>query len=102
MSRLDAGWPPPGGVVLTGGGSLLPGLVHAAEKVLGCRARLGRPRVASGPVELLETPALATGVGLVFYAHKEAEMQRAEPRKTVQALSILGRVVAWVRDLFSS
>jgi len=102
MSRLDAGWPPPGGVVLTGGGSLLPGLVGAAEKALGCRARLGRPRVASGPVELLETPALATGVGLVFYAHKEAEMQRAEPRKTVQALSILGRVVAWARDLFSS
>jgi hypothetical protein len=53
-------------------------------------------------VELLETPSLATGVGLVFYAHKEAETQRAEPRRAVQALSILGRVVAWVRDLFNS
>jgi cell division protein FtsA len=102
MSRLDAGWPPPGGAVLTGGGSLLPGLAGLAEKTLGCRVRLGRPRVASGPVELLETPSLATGVGLVFYAHKEAETQRAEPRRAVQALSILGRVVAWVRDLFNS
>lgn len=102
MSGLDAMWPPPGGAVLTGGGSLLPGIAIAAEQVLGCRVRLGRPRVASGPIELLETPALATGVGLVYYAHREIESQRAEPKGRVQALSILGRVVAWVRELFSS
>lgn len=102
MSRLDTTWPPPGGVVLTGGGSLLPGLAALAERSLGCRVRLGRPRVASGPVELLETPSLATGVGLVYYAHKEVESQRAEPRRRVRALPILGRVVAWVRELFSS
>ena len=102
MSRLTAGWPPPGGAVLTGGGSLLPGLTDLAARALGCRVRVGRPRVASGPVDLLETPSLATGVGLVFYAHKEAESQRAEPRRAVQALSVLGRVVAWVRELFTS
>ncbi len=96
------GWRPPGGAVLTGGGSLLPGLTSVAEKALGCRARLGRPRVASGPVEMLETPALATGVGLVYYAHREAESRRARPRRRVRALPVLGRVVAWVRELFSS
>jgi len=102
MARLQGKWPPPGGAVMTGGGSLLPGMAGVAERALGCRVRLGRPRVASGPVELLETPALATGVGLVLYAHREAESRRAEPRRRVRALPILGRVVARVRELFSS
>jgi len=95
-------WPPPGGVVVTGGSSLLPGLLQVAEEVLGCRARLGRPRVASGPVELLDSPAFATGVGLVYYAHREAEARRADRRREIRVLPILGRVVAWVRELFSS
>jgi len=102
LSGLGGIWPPPGGVVVTGGSSLLPGIASVAEQVLGCRARPGRPRVATGPIDLLESPALATGVGLVYYAHREAESRRAEPRQEVRVLPILGRVVAWVRDLFSS
>ena len=102
MGRLGAKWPPAGGAVLTGGGSLLPAIASVARTALGCRARLGRPRVASGPVHLLESPALATSVGLVYYAHREAETRRAEPRPEIRVLPILGRVIAWVRDLFSS
>lgn len=102
MQRLGTAWPPPGGAVLTGGGSLLTGMSAAAHEVLGCRVRLGRPRVASGPVHLLESPVLATGVGLVYYAHRESELRRAEPSPTVRVMPVLGRAIAWVRDLFSS
>ena len=111
MGRAQANWPPPGGAVLTGGGSLLPGIAEMAARALGCRVRLGRPRVASGPSGLLETPALATGVGLVYYAHREAESRRGEARRgwgragspaALRALPILGRVVAWVKEMFSS
>ncbi len=102
MGRLGGKWPPPGGAVLTGGGSLLPGIASAAQTVLGCRVRLGRPRVTSGLVHLLESPALATGVGLVYYAHREAETGRAEAAPELRVLPILGRAIAWVRDLFSS
>jgi len=102
VEGAEGRWPPPGGVVITGGGSLLPGVTSVAEEVLGCRARLGRPRVATGPLEMLETPALATGVGLVYYAHREAESRRNQTRRPVRVLPVLGRVVAWVRDLFSS
>ena len=102
MEGVQGRWPPPGGVVITGGGSLLPGTISVAQEVLGCRARLGRPRVAAGPIELLETPALATGVGLVYYAHREAESRRGQKGRPVRVLPMLGRVVAWVRDLFSS
>ncbi len=102
VEGAEGRWPPPGGVVITGGGSLLPGITSVAEEVLGCRARLGRPRVATGPLEMLETPALATGVGLVYYAHREAESRQSHTRRPVRVLPVLGRIVAWVRDLFSS
>jgi len=102
MQRLGGKWPPPGGAVLTGGGSLLTAVGTTAQQVLGCRTRLGRPRVASGPTHLLESPSLATGVGLVYYAHREAESRRAEPRPAVRVMPVLGRVVAWIKDLFSS
>lgn len=102
MSKLGDRWPPPGGAVLTGGGSLLPSIAPVARDVLRCRTRLGRPRVAAGPMELLESPALATGVGLVYYAQREAETRRAEPRPGRGVAPILGRAMAWVRELFSS
>ncbi len=102
MQRLGTAWPPPGGAVLTGGGSLLTAVTATAQDVLGCRVRLGRPRVASGPTHLLESPSLATGVGLVYYAHRESESRRAVPSPTVRVMPVLGRVIAWVRDLFSS
>jgi cell division protein FtsA len=102
MERSGTKWPPPGGAVLTGGSSLLPAIASVAQEALACRARLGRPRVASGPLHLLESPSLATGLGLVYYAQREAESRRAEPRPTVRVLPILGRMIAWVKDLFSS
>jgi cell division protein FtsA len=102
LAGMEAVWPPAGGVVLTGGSSLLPGIASLAEEVLGCRVRQGRPRVASGPAELLDSPALATGVGLVYYAHREAEARRAMPKRVMRVLPILGRVVAWVKERFRS
>jgi cell division protein FtsA len=102
MAKVGAKWPPPGGAVITGGGSLLPGIVSVAQEALGCRARLGRPRVSSGPIHLLESPALATAVGLVYYGHREAEARRAEARPAARIMPVVGRLVAWVRELFSS
>ncbi len=101
-SKAVTHWPPPGGAVITGGGSLLPGIASVAQEALGCRARLGRPRVASGPIHLLESPALATGVGLVYYGYREAESRRMEPRPTMRLIPVLGRVIAWARELFGS
>jgi cell division protein FtsA len=56
------------GIVLVGGGSQLEGMVEAAERVLGCPARLGFPRgIADWPEELM-TPVWTTAAGLAMYA----------------------------------
>ncbi len=53
------------GVVLTGGGALLPGIDVLAEQVFGMPVRIGRPDRLSGPDEVSRDPSFATAVGLV-------------------------------------
>ena len=56
------------GVVLTGGGSQLEGMVEVAEKVMGCPARLGFPRgIENWPDELM-TPVWTVAAGLSMYS----------------------------------
>ncbi|MFQ6131137.1 MAG: cell division protein FtsA [Armatimonadota bacterium] len=57
-----------GGVVLTGGGSLLPGTLDLASRALDDnRVRLGEPQRITGLVAPLSGPAFGTAVGLAMY-----------------------------------
>jgi cell division protein FtsA len=56
------------GVVLTGGGALIPGTAELAAEVLGLDARIGRPiGLAGGLVEEVSNPQFSTAVGLVLH-----------------------------------
>ena len=56
------------GVVLTGGGALIPGTAELAAEILGLEARVGRPLgITGGLVEEVDDPKFATGVGLVLH-----------------------------------
>src|SRR5579885_2690092 len=58
------------GVVLSGGGSRLPGLLDVADSVLRKPVRLSWPvALARMPVELAE-PEFSTVLGLVYYGHR--------------------------------
>jgi cell division protein FtsA len=62
-----------GGVVLTGGTSLLPGAAELAEQVFEMPVRLGLPRGLGGLSANVCDPRYATGVGLVLHAAKSEE-----------------------------
>ena len=62
-----------GGVVLTGGTSLLPGTAELAEQVFEMPVRLGLPRGLGGLSANVCDPRYATGVGLVLHAAKSEE-----------------------------
>ena len=64
-----------GGVVLTGGTSLMPGVVELAEQVFEMPVRLGVPQGLGGLSANVADPRYATGVGLVLHA---ANVERAE------------------------
>ena len=70
-----------GGIVLTGGGSLLKDLDKLTELHTGMAARLGTPveHLTHGYQEKLTSPIYATGVGLLLQGFEDIDNGRIEP-----------------------
>jgi cell division protein FtsA len=58
----------PAGVVFTGGGSSLQGLMSLAEDVLRSPVRVGAPEGVTGLIDTVSGPSYATSVGLLLWA----------------------------------
>lgn len=68
------------GVVITGGTSLLPGMLELAEDIFLKPVRLGMPAYVGGLADVVRTPRFATAVGLL----EEARLQRQRGRKVAE------------------
>jgi len=67
------------GVVLTGGGAELEGLVEVAEGIFEGPVRRGVPSGVGGLVDVVSRPEWATATGLLLYGHRnKAKRRRAE------------------------
>ena len=86
-------------IVLTGGGSQIPGLDGLASKILGQQVRLGRPLRVQGLPQAATGPAFSAAVGLsLFAAHPQDEWWDFEvPTEKYPARS-LRRAVKWFKD----
>ena len=63
----------PAGVILTGGGSMLPGVIELAQDIFQLPVRLGHPINLAGWGEQVETPQFSTGVGLLRFGLRQRE-----------------------------
>jgi len=90
-----------GGVVLTGGTSLMPGVVELAEQVFEMPVRLGAPEGFGGLGANVADPRFSTGVGLVLHAmHGEnGDGLSGDRGRTVGARSAFD-LRRWFSDLF--
>jgi cell division protein FtsA len=68
------------GVVLTGGTSLLPGMVELAEDIFLKPVRIGMPAYTGGLADVVRSPRYSTAVGLL----EEARLQRLRGRKVAE------------------
>jgi len=59
------------GVVLTGGTSLLTGINELAEQIFDMPVRSGIPSGMGGLSDVVNSPAYATGVGLIIYGSRK-------------------------------
>jgi cell division protein FtsA len=84
----DAG-PLVAGAVVSGGGSMLDGMVELAADVLDMPARQGLPRKVKGMKDDLIHPGYATAVGLTMFTMGAAPRAPSPP-------GFLARVLAWV------
>ncbi len=86
-------------IVLTGGGSQIPGLESLATKILGQQVRLGRPMRVQGLPQAATGPAFAASVGLCLHAAKPQDewWDFDIPAENYPARS-LKRAVKWFKD----
>ena len=74
-----------GGVVLTGGASLMRGISELARERFKLPVRIGKPRVTSGLTDVVSSPTHATAVGLIRYGMQQnLPAKGATPLRPVQ------------------
>ena len=87
------------GSVLTGGTSLLEGVIEVAESVFNLPTRLGKPQGISGLVDVVNNPMYATGVGLVLYGAKNQNAKKFRIRDTNIFNRVMNRMKNWFKEV---
>jgi len=87
------------GVVLTGGSSVMKGMVELGEEIFHMPVRVGAPRYAGGLAEVVRSPRYATAVGLIL----EGVMQSQHGQRVRQGgsfRSVFARMREWFQRNF--
>ena len=64
------------GIVITGGGSLLEGMIEIAERIFDLPVRVGKPSGVGGLIDVINSPVYSTAVGLIIYGYRTRELRR--------------------------
>jgi cell division protein FtsA len=87
------------GMVLTGGSALLPGVVELAEDIFNLPARVGYPTEIGGLTDVVNSPAYATGVGLVLYGLRNEPSRKFRIRDQNIFNRVVDRMRGWFADV---
>lgn len=72
-----------GGILLTGGCSLLEGIDELASQVFGVSVRLTHAHAVQGPTSAFENPQLSAAIGLIKYAQAMQPEVAAKPFRKI-------------------
>ena len=90
-----------GGVVLTGGGSLLSGTAELATEIFNLPARIGYPVKLGGLVEEYHSPIYSTGVGLVLAGALRRDVDYMDTSSSEKTFtSVWDRMRNWFKEFF--
>jgi cell division protein FtsA len=87
------------GCVITGGTTLLAGTAELGEQVMGMPVRLGQPKAVGGLMDVVRSPAYATGVGLVLYGARN-ESHSFQGREDRMYSRVKKRMRSWFAEIF--
>ena len=87
------------GIVLTGGSSLLDGMIELAEDIFDMPVRLGRPQGIGGLADVVSSPMYATGVGLILYGQRYRQsLHNTKPSEPNMFSRAWKRMRGWFGD----
>ncbi|MCL2523482.1 MAG: cell division protein FtsA [Betaproteobacteria bacterium] len=87
------------GIVLTGGASVMPGMVELGEEIFHMPVRLGSPKYAGSLADVVQSPRFATACGLLLEA--QAQRRRGQKIQEKQGFTdILRRMKSWLAKNF--
>ncbi|MCP4326677.1 MAG: cell division protein FtsA [Alteromonadales bacterium] len=85
------------GIVITGGGAQIRGLVEVAEQVFdNMQVRIGIPQNMQGLADDISSPAYSTALGLLRYKNDEYSEGQEEPDENRFSL-FLNKVKSWIK-----
>ena len=86
------------GIVLTGGGAKMEGLIELAEEIFHMPVSLGAPRNVAGLKDIVRNPVFATSVGLLQYG---LDQEKERPSKlSRRKSSMFARVKSFFTENF--
>jgi len=89
------------GIVMTGGSTLLPGMIEMAERIFNVPVRQGVPANVTGLVDVVSSPVYATGTGLLLYGLCQQERNLFRIRDNDHLFfKVRGRMTEWFREFF--
>lgn len=86
------------GVVITGGASMMPGMVELGEDIFLKPVRIGAPEYAGGLSDVVRNPRYSTAMGLIV----EGSAQRMRGRKVAVQSGNAGQVFSRMKEWFLS
>ncbi len=93
-----------GGIVITGGSTLLEGMPELAEYVFEMPVKRGIPGGIGGLRDVVNSPKFATGVGLLKFGARNMASSVGRTRFSIRDKNIYdkvrGSMKTWIKDLF--
>lgn len=88
------------GIVITGGTSVMQGMMELGEEVFHMPVRLGTPKYNGGLADVVQSPRFATGVGLLMEAKEQFQRQYLAKLQSNSLPHVFERMKNWFKGNF--
>ena len=88
------------GIVITGGSSMMRGMIELGEEIFHMPVRLGMPRYVGGLSEVVSNPRYATAVGLILMGKQQLERHLTVQMESSPVGRIFDKMKSWFQGNF--